>query len=103
MSIRMFATVLLIAFAFSLIPASAADNGSGPTKKELKALCDAVNNVCHAACERGGGVSATISESFCRDDCDRKMLQCHATIPLRQRLKGTTSDQTDGITLYRKE
>lgn len=102
MSNRVFASVLLIALGLSLVPAWAADNSSAPTKKDLKALCDKVNNVCHAACERGGNFSNQLSEILCRSDCDTKMMQCHASIPRRQRLEETTGVQTDGMQLYQK-
>lgn len=73
------------------LPASGAEkNSTGFSREELENICALAQDVCRYACRRSDSFSGQLSQSLCEDQCLKDGANCIASIPRRQKNKGTT-------------
>jgi hypothetical protein len=96
-------TLMIVGFAIGMMISAnsslAEEKDSGPdwTSGELEEACIRSGLVCNAACERSDGFSGQLSESFCKDDCNRSLGECLSSIESRARNNEQMAPPTDAV------
>lgn len=87
-------------FAAILLSAQTAfatdNNGSGPSKEQLEQVCVGQKAVCNSVCPADDGTfSGGLVTDLCKDDCQRKYVDCLGSIEAKKK-KGSVTKRRNG-------